>query len=79
VEEWYVKRLGRRFKRRSGGNQEPVVHRKLSIRACDEAFIADDNDLVWVVAMKQKQGMAVEIGLARIRKAENRRLYRKEE
>jgi hypothetical protein len=91
VEQWYIeslgvefkgkssrKHLGVEFKRKSSGDQGYIVHRRLSIGPCDEAFIGDENDLVWVVAIKRKM-VRIEIDLARVGKAENRKLYRKGE
>lgn len=78
VEQWYVEYLGKKFERKSRGDRGHVTHRKLRIGPCDIAFISDEDGLVWVVVMSRKK-VGVEIGLARTGKAEDRKLYRKEE
>jgi hypothetical protein len=78
VEKWYFEELGEAaFRRKSSGAQRPIKLGKLSIGPCDEALIANQDDLMWVVAISKKE-IGTEIGLARIGRAKSRRLWRKE-
>lgn len=78
AEKWYFEELGGAFKRKSSGDQGRIKHGKLSMGPCDEALMANETGLVWVVAMSKKK-IGAEIGLARIGRAKSRKLWRKEE
>ena len=70
VDEWYQERLGAEFQREGPG----VMRRKkdifgVTVKSSDIAFIAEEKDLLRVVALELK-GIYTEVALARIGKQE---------
>jgi hypothetical protein len=68
VAAWYTERLGTRFRRQAlASDTGALIH--LDVNDADVSYISDDGDAVRIVGLTQR-GDGVEIGLARMGKAE---------
>ena len=68
VAAWYTERLGNCFRRQAlASDTGPLI--RLDVNDADLSYISDDGDAVRIVGLTQR-GDGVEIGLARMGKAE---------